>query len=452
MNVDSSDPRLGAKAGAMATRAARNSKMLVMVCINIANLVCHSVYSVLAAFFPQEAMAKGMSEDAVGVTFASFAAVIFVISPLAGRLMSMRGKVWVYIAGLLIVAFSTTCFSLASLLPSGLPFAIYCLIMRLLQGIGSAMEETAAYALIAGIEEHANVSFFLGICEISTGLGYMVGPALGGALFALGGFAAPFLLLGLALLPAAALIYYNVPMDAHRHSKDEQKADVPLRILLRNPQVMVIAIASMLANSDYAFLEPTLGGHVTAQGLASSPESIGMLFSVCSITYTLSCPIIGVLASRERFGPRPMIVTGMLLQLLGFLLIGPSPLLRLKSLQIGQLVFSLIVFGVGESMSMTPVMDDMMLSCGELADESVNALSSLMAASFSLGQMVGPLLGSALTARFSFQWASTGMALVLLTHTAVIMLTEMWSPRPRSKDNSYMELTPVNPPMVESAE
>jgi hypothetical protein len=52
-----------------------------------------------------------------------------------------------------------------------------------------------------------------------------------------------------------------------------EKADVPMRTLLRNPQVMVIAVAAMLANSDYAFLEPTLGDHSTAMNLASSPKS-----------------------------------------------------------------------------------------------------------------------------------------------------------------------------------
>ena len=43
----------------------------------------------------------------------------------------------------------------------------------------------------------------MGLTEISTGLGYMVGPPLGGMLFAAGGFATPFVVLGLALLPAA---------------------------------------------------------------------------------------------------------------------------------------------------------------------------------------------------------------------------------------------------------
>ena len=49
----------------------------------------------------------------------------------------------------------------------------------------SAMEETAAYAIIADIEPD-RVSLFLGICEISTGVGYMIGPPLGGLLFSLG--------------------------------------------------------------------------------------------------------------------------------------------------------------------------------------------------------------------------------------------------------------------------
>jgi len=350
----------------------RNHKFLVMVCTNLANLCCHSVYSVLASFFPQEAKAKGMTDDGVGLVFAIFAAVIFVCSPFAGRLMTKHGKVWVYIWGICIVSGSSILFSVASAVPAGWPFAIWCFAMRLLQGIGSALEETAMYAIIADLDtEH--VTLYLGICEISTGLGYMIGPPLGGFLFSAGGFSMPFIVLGFAVAPAALLLYSYMPPDAYRSAKGEEKADVSMRTLLRNPQVMVIAGAAMLANSDYAFLEPTLGDHAGRMGLASSPDGIGMLFSVAMTSYTLSCPVIGMVAKRERFGPRTVIVSGLLLQLLGFILIGPCPLLQLDGLGMGQMVAALIIFGIGESMSMTPVMDDMMRSCGEYADESVNA-------------------------------------------------------------------------------
>ena len=113
---------------------------------------------------------------------------------------------------------------------------------------------------------------------------------------------------------------------------------------------------------------------------------------------------------------------------------------------------SLIIFGVGESMSMTPVMDDMMHSCGATADAAVNSLSSLMASSFSLGQMIGPLIGSAITARLGFPWACTAMALVLLVHSTTIMLVDVWAPRKRHlEDGGYTELTAVSVPVAESA-
>lgn len=157
----------------------------------------------------------------------------------------------------------------------------------------------------------------------------MVGPALGGWLYSIGGFTAPFLVLGTLLLPTAAVIYFHVPSEMFRVNKEaDGKAEVSLRALMRNPQVMIIAIASMLANSDYAFLEPTLGDHATANKVATTPDSIGMLFSIASITYTVSCPLTGILANRSRLGPRRVIVTGLVLQLVGFLLIGPSPILR----------------------------------------------------------------------------------------------------------------------------
>ena len=68
-----------------------NNKMVVLVCTNIANLSCHAVYSVLSSFYPPQAKAKGMSDDMVGFTFAIFAGIIFLFSPVAGKLMERRG-------------------------------------------------------------------------------------------------------------------------------------------------------------------------------------------------------------------------------------------------------------------------------------------------------------------------------------------------------------------------
>jgi MFS family permease len=108
-------------------------QLLMMVLINFSNLFCHSLFSILPPFFPQQAKAKGMSQDAVGIVFACFPAVIFLTSPFAGPFMTRHGKKWVYTTGLIIVSASTICFSVASYLPEGSPFATWCLFIRLLQ-------------------------------------------------------------------------------------------------------------------------------------------------------------------------------------------------------------------------------------------------------------------------------------------------------------------------------
>ena len=115
----------------------------------------------------------------------------------------------------------------------------------------------------------------------------------------------------------------------------------------------------------------------------------------------------------------------------------------------GQMVLALVLFGLGESMSMTPVMDDMMHSCGENADAAVNSLSSPMAASFSLGQMVGLTVGAGLTTRSAScgrarRWRSCSAA-----HDGV-MAVDLWRPRAYCR-RRLPELTAVNVPTAETA-
>ena len=77
-----------------------------------------------------------------------------------------------------------------------------------------------------------------------------------------------------------------------------------------------------------------------------------------------------------------------------------------------------------------------MASCGERADEALNSLSSLMASAFSLGQMIGPIIGSSLTTRIGFAWACTLMAVGIVVHLAAIAIVDAWSPRARVSDRA----------------
>lgn len=213
-------------------------------------------------------------------------------SPFAGRMMTKHGKVWVYIWGISLVSASSMLFSVATWLPAGLPFATWCFAMRLLQGIGSALEETAMYAIIADLDSE-HVTFYLGICEISTGLGYMIGPPLGGFLFSAGGFAMPFVVLGLAVAPAAILLYRFMPPEAYRLSKGEDKSDVSMRSLMKNPQARptpharVRARCSWLEGVQYTPADPRVCALAMPHGMgpnrSARPPALALCFDGVSV-------------------------------------------------------------------------------------------------------------------------------------------------------------------------
>jgi MFS family permease len=150
--------------------------LTMMMAINLANLVSNSVYSIMDAFFPQVAAAKELSPAWIGFIFAAFPAIVFLCAPLATTLMGMRGTRPVFLLGLAILSLGTLALATAPILPDGPPFAAFCMAMRVLQGGGSALEEAAAYVLIAELAAPTNsVTFFLGLTELSTGAGYMLG-------------------------------------------------------------------------------------------------------------------------------------------------------------------------------------------------------------------------------------------------------------------------------------
>jgi MFS family permease len=332
--------------------------VLGMLAINLTNLVGNSLYSIMDAFFPQQAEAKLLSPEAIGAIFAAFPAVVFLTAPSASRLMDRIGTRTTFLVGCFAISIGTLSFSAALILPDGAPFAAWCMVMRLLQGAGGALEEASAYVLIASLAG-SNVTFYLGLTELSTGLGYMLGPPIGAVLYMAGGFPAPFISAACALLLASYAAFAcfrlssSVPKDVAsvemmpvpqleddtEGMRGEGRGDAPLpqsidagrahaRALLTmtehalpesapegarpagasaaetvteterratsstiyrlisHPEIWPIALAAAVANSDYAFLEPTLGDHALANGQAADADGVGLQCPTCHLSAT----------------------------------------------------------------------------------------------------------------------------------------------------------------------
>lgn len=61
-------------------------------------------------------------------------------------------------------------------------FVIYCFVLRIFLAIGCTASATASFAITASVYP-ANVATVFGLLETASGLGMMIGPALGGLLY-----------------------------------------------------------------------------------------------------------------------------------------------------------------------------------------------------------------------------------------------------------------------------
>ena len=403
------------------------------------NLICHMLFSVPASFFAQEASRRHMSDDQVGLHFALFATTIFLLAPFVARLMRHSGALSIYRRGICIISAATVCFSVAALADDWL-FAPWTYTMRTLQGAGAALEEASAYVLIFHLAPVNRVSLFTGMVEVSTGLGYMLGAPLGGFLYAAGGFGMPFLVLGSALLLGVPILHYlpaiisdksRVPASASPQGGgvEEQPEGTVRGLLARHPSVALLSFACVLANSDYALLEPTLGDYAISEGVIGTDlaaAEIGMLFLVASLAYTIFCPLAGILSSALR---RPLLVIsgGLLLQAIGLLVLAPTdgladavvertPSVIQPSGTLARMRIALLMLGAGEALSMTPMLEAMASMCSDHSGGEqrwLETLGGLLSSAFALGQIIGPLMGASITSRLGFPTACALQAALL---------------------------------------
>ena len=423
----------------------RRTKRLAFAGLALSDAAAAAAFSLLAPFYPKAARGMGLGDSTVGAIFAAFALVVFVGSPLLGARLRALGRRRMLCFGLLLLSVSTAAFALLPRVHNPTTYAFVSLVLRMVQGAGAACTQTASYSLTAALFPE-QLSLYLGVSETLTGLGFMAGPPLGGWLFMLGGFSLPFVVLGALPLGVVAALAKLVPPAADGKMKSNSEGSEQgseqgggggggnggfraLRLVSRRPGVMVVVGICTVANSAYAFLEPTLEpafGH--REGV--NEGVIGLLFLTVSLTYTATAPLAGVAADARRYGARGVMLAGVALLAAAFLLIGPSPLLLGPSAappkRIWFLLASLALAGVGQSMALVPTMDSMVQQCTDLGEDGVNVAAGLINSANSLGEMLGPMAGTALCQHLGWPWATTAWALALLVLLALEALFDSW--------------------------
>ncbi|XP_052098229.1 MFS-type transporter SLC18B1-like [Mytilus californianus] len=377
---------------------------LVCVC----SYIC---YSLPAPFFTIKATERGISKTVIGILFAMFEFVIFVLSPLIGKYLSTLGFRKVFLAGVMLCGVSTMIIGVLNYIPDKNIFIVSCFVVRFLEAVGSAACLTSVYAIVA-IAFPKKIPSVMGVIEMCNGLGMMIGPALGSGLYQIGGFGLPFYTTGAMLMLTGIFCFFTIPKPTDK----EDNSSMSVLILLKNPSIMITGLMVLIAASGIGFLEPTLA--IQLKELDLSTAEAGGFFVLLPFVYALSSPLWGFINEKKDCG-RWMMNIALIFAFLSFMMFGPTPLIPYIKSSIAQLTLSSICFGMSMSCILVPTLPYILKSVSfEGHNEGGMAVYGIVAgfesASFSLGAFIGPLLGGIMVDHLKFPTASTVYAFMFL--------------------------------------
>ncbi|MGC2400912.1 MAG: MFS transporter [Acidobacteriaceae bacterium] len=334
-----------------------------------------------------------------------YAASVLVVTPLFGYLGDRVGGRRTMLCGLALGVCSTILPALASSFPL-LILAKFC------QGAASAALWTSGLALIATNFAAKRVEM-LGYAFTGGTFGSVLGPIAGGFLAHTLGYKTSYFISSAMFALSAVLIGFFLPAKS-----GEAKETVAFHSLLLNREILFPATAVAMAAFSLGILEPLLPARLKQLG-ATSVE-VGVIFTVASLVYGLSAPVLGRVA--ERMALNRMIVLGAIAMaaVLPLFTVFRGTILMCTGLSLVNISYALMLNPA--SAELGNVVDRSGLSC-------YSAVYAVYNICYSVGMLGATLLASLGARRFNF-WGVLLSASVILLLSVPILAKTGSSPSP----------------------
>ncbi|KAJ7334327.1 hypothetical protein OS493_014637 [Desmophyllum pertusum] len=396
-------------------------RKLTLVSMCLIYFAATASFAILSPFFPGEAQEMGASGTMVGLIFGIYPLVVFVVAPLIGVLLPTIGPRFTLTAGLFLCAGSQILFGFVSMLPKGVVFVVFCFVLRIVMALGGAAADTASFAIVAG-EFGTNIGTVTGAMETFTGLGFMLGPPLGGVLYSAGGFKLPFIVMGSLVLSILPVVLVILPNDESKcHWTKEGWVVIAGN---KNSRNSMIGLSILVSGIVLGFLDPTFAPYMKKFGLG--PSKVGLLFLLCAGCYAVSAPLVGWICDKTG-KTRVVIIIGAIFVIIGILLLAPAPFITfLPQRQVWLVCVSMGLLGAAVSAYQVPCMPDMLETArdhGMPQDISTHGvLSGIFNAMASIGAFLGPTVSGLTENYLTFEWSTVVLAGILGVQIIVLAI------------------------------
>ena len=349
----------------------------------------------------------GATTTEIAMLMSIYSGMQLLFAPLWGRLSDKHGRKPMILLGLLGNAVALVGFGLAKAY-------VWLFIARSAAGIASAAVLPSVMAYVADVTTPEERGRGMGLMGAAMGLGFILGPAIGGIMgshdmpfFVAGGLSLLTFLFALALLPESLQKGLTGEELEDQH-KWVSPREIFRQTTLRSPLTPLFLVA-FFSTFSFAGLEMTFPLFIE-KGWNYGEREMGWMFMVMG---AIVVPLQGGLLGRliNWFGERRIILTGLLLNALGIVLL-------LAAYSFASLTLYLTIAGIGNQL-IRPTNTSWISKQTQIGQ---GAAIGIMDAFLSLGRILGPLLGGWLYAKDAYPYAVLAGILVIATFCLYIPL------------------------------
>mmetsp|Transcript_12002 Transcript_12002/g.22944 ORF Transcript_12002/g.22944 Transcript_12002/m.22944 type:complete len:431 (+) Transcript_12002:228-1520(+) len=395
-----------------------DAKLITLLFINFS---VTSIYTAVVPFYPIIASDKGVNFIIIGAIIAIMPLVTFIVSPVLGKWMEKIGRHRSLLASI-ILAGSSLVIASVSLLCDTVLFITLGFLFRIVAGLALALNNTAGYSILSS-DYKDMFTKAVGLMEMFTGLGIIVGPIITAALYTvIGPFWAFMVMAGLiyvTVIPAFFMLGKERPYVISSQIVQERRG------LLKDPVVLADITCLFVGLLGIGFTDLMLTSYIVSMGASTSTAA--MVYILSCITYAIASPIASYIP--ESVDRRFLIFLGNLLTFVSYYLIGTIPP---APEQIWVVAIGVGVMGVALAMVIVSAYPHLLFYCSNVLgiphdDILSDTISSYAVAANGLGMVTGPIMSGILVEFMSYEqslWVVAGMFLVLTP--AYVCATGYW--------------------------
>lgn len=308
----------------------RNSRLFNIFLVVFVDLLG---FGLIFPLLPYYAETFGASAFIIGLIVAAYAAASLVGAPLMGRLSDRYGRRPILLLSVAGTMFGYVLFGfahpigtlLANLFSSTAvnSFTIGVLFMgRIIDGFTGG-NITVAQAYISDVTDEKNRSRGLGVIGSAFGLGFIIGPAVGGLLSRWGYSVPAFVAAGVALLNLVSIYFFlpeSLPKEKRDITRDHQRAPLTLNAMiaaLNRPRIGPLLVTRTIIMLAFAMFQSVFA-LFAQQKLKLSSQTTGFVLTYVG-AYSILVQGVIIAQLTRRFKETTLIFISMFAMFIGLL-------------------------------------------------------------------------------------------------------------------------------------